>query len=419
MTEGLDEREHASRPMDPAADAAAMLLRLGFAIFALVIPSATLLSRWVIVVLVPIGAVLILLAALLKGDFDRISRAVGRHLVGVPGLTAVFFALWAAMSLAWTPDPGVAAEKRFKTLGVLAIGTLAVLALPTRMRASNLHLVTIGAGLGAVLVLATTVQNTAGEPFWRVPAATPGRVAVMLATLVWAAAAWLLIKDRRVLAVGLLLATAGAILLGPASREAVLTLTVGAAVFALAWWRPDRAGASLGAAFGALVLGAPLLAGLFKAIGFAGPGRWWDLAMADPLRLLAGRGYDAAATARVGNRLPGDLSVGFLTDLWYDLGLIGAIGFALLGFFALRAAGRLGLELAPAALAGISAALTYAVLERGATQTWWLNGLTVFAVVLLSVERGRYRTVRPRADLKQRRSGDSPPLGVSESRAGL
>jgi hypothetical protein len=44
--------------------------------------------------------------------------------------------------------------------------------------------------------------------------------------------------------------------------------------------------------------------------------------------------------------------------------------------------------------------VTFAILDRAATQTWWFNGLAVFAIVLMSVERGRYRTVRPRAMLK-------------------
>ena len=62
-------------------------------------------------------------------------------------------------------------------------------------------------------------------------------------------------------------------------------------------------------------------------------------------------------------------------------------------------AGKLGLELGPSALAALSAAFVFALLERGAAQTWWLNGMVVFAIMLMSVERGRYRTVRPRAQV--------------------
>ena len=82
-------------------------------------------------------------------------------------------------------------------------------------------------------------------------------------------------------------------------------------------------------------------------------------------------------------------------------------------FYAFRAVGRFGLEVAPLALAGLASAFTYALIERGATQTWWMNGMTVFAIVLLSVERGRYRTVRPRASMKRRVNSGEADDGTS------
>lgn len=84
--------------IDPAAKAAGVLLRLGFAIFAVVIPSAALMSRWVIVVLVPIGAVLIILAALLRSDPARLSERSFTLLASVPGLASLMLAIWAAAS---------------------------------------------------------------------------------------------------------------------------------------------------------------------------------------------------------------------------------------------------------------------------------------------------------------------------------
>jgi hypothetical protein len=100
--------------------------------------------------------------------------------------------------------------------------------------------------------------------------------------------------------------------------------------------------------------------------------------------------------------VPLTIPISLLTDMWFDLGLLGALGLSILAFAALQAAGRLGFEVAPLALAGIASAFTYAAIAVGATQTWWMNGMIVFAVVLLSVERGRYRTVRPRAAVKGR-----------------
>jgi hypothetical protein len=394
---------------DPAVAAAAMLLRLGFAIFAIVLPSAILMSRWVIVVLVPIGAILIILSAVLRGDPFRVLRDLARSLWSVPGLTGLSLVLWALLSLGWTGQPGAAADKIFKTVGVVVLGLLAVHALPARMRATNLHLITIGVALGALLILASVVAQTLGFALLRFPSGTPGRTAIMLTCLGWAAAAWLMIKDRRLLAAILIVLVAGVALFGP-TTNAIAPMAVGLIVFALAWSAPERAGTGLGTLAAAIILLAPivalaarLLANVFGLPGdgsLAQFGAWWGHAAAEPLRLMTGWGFNAAHAAREAGQMPVTVPISLLTDTWYDLGLLGAIGFAILVFSAMQAAGRSGLEVAPLALAGLAAAFTYAVIAIGAIQTWWMNGMMVFAVVLLSVERGRYRTVRPRAALR-------------------
>jgi hypothetical protein len=172
---------------------------------------------------------------------------------------------------------------------------------------------------------------------------------------------------------------------------------VGLVVFSIAWAMPERAGKGIAATAAGLVLAAPLLTGLLKALGFARAGAWWDIIQLDGLRILTGRGFDAANFAREKALVEGTLPFSFVSDIWFDLGILGALGVAMLVYFMFRAAGRYGLEVAPLALAGLSSAFTYAFLERSATQTWWLNGMAVFAIALASVERGRYRTVRPRA----------------------
>lgn len=402
--------------VDPAADAAAMLLRLGFAIFALVIPSATLMSRWVIVVLVPIGAVLLILAAILKGDPSRVLGQLGASLGNVPGLTAVLLALWAIASLLWAPNPATGAERLFKALGVVLLGTLAVQALPRKMRASNLHLLTIGVALGALLILAASLGEHFGITALRFPSATPGRAAILLSCLGWVGAAWLLIKDRRSLAVVLMALVFLAALFGP-SGDAVLPIGIGFLVFAIAWVAPERAGTLLGALTGGVVLFAPLIVFLSGALSDLPPLKpgnileklalWRDLMLTDPVALLTGRGFEAAVLAREAGRIPSDAPVTLISDIWFDLGLIGALGLAIVAFGVFRAVGRFGLEVAPLALAGLASAFVYALVERGATQTWWLNGMVVFALVLMSVERGRYRTVRPRASVKKEAPDES------------
>ena len=383
---------------DPAADAAAMLLRLGFAIFALVIPSATLMSRWVIVVLVPIGAMLIILSSLLRADSARLSVRALSHLASGPGLACLLLVSWALVSLLWTPVRWEAAEKLFKLLGVVLLGFFAVIALPQRMRATNLHLITIGVALGATLILIGSVSALLGQPVLRFPRATPERVVILLTVLGWIGAAWLLIKNRRSMAFALMVLVIAAIALGP-NRAAFGPLAASLLVLALAWNRPEAAGRIVGLVVAAAILLLPFASAFGSQLGMAGLERWWQMILDEPLHFLTGRGFDAGNAARVIGVIGPELPVSLISDLWFDLGVLGALFFAIPIAWAFIAAGKLGYELAPATLAALSAAMTVALFDRNATQTWWFHGLTVFAIVLMSVERGRYRTLRPRAEI--------------------
>jgi hypothetical protein len=394
--------------LDPAADAAAILLRVGFAIFALVVPSATLMSRWVIVVLVPIGAILIILAAILRGDFWRLRQALAGFFASPVGFLAVCLMVWTLMSLIWTPAPLEAADRVFKSSGVLALGVLAAFALPERMRASDLHLVTIGVALGAFLILLSLVLAFFGNSILIIPAATPGRVAVLLTVLVWAAAAWLLIKNSKPIAGALVVGVLAVAMFGPA-REALIPMLASLLVFGLARFDQHKTGLALAVLIGLAVLGGPILAGLAYGLasGFdlsqqsilARIAQYWAILADDPLHIITGRGFDAAYFARAAGFIPASAPVGLLADIWFDLGLLGAVGLAGLMVMACLAARRMEAELAPATLAGLIAAFTFAVIDRGATQTWWLNGLAVMGIVLAGVARGRYRTLRPKAHL--------------------
>ncbi|MFN7322039.1 MAG: hypothetical protein ACK5TM_13585 [Methylobacterium sp.] len=383
---------------DPAADAAAMLLRLGFAIFALVIPSATLMSRWVIVVLVPIGAVLIILSSLLRADSARLSDRALSHLASGPGLACLLLVSWALVSLLWTPVRWEAAEKLFKLLGVVLLGFFAVIALPQRMRATNLHLITIGVALGATLILVGSVSALLGQPVLRFPPATPERIVILLSVLGWIGAAWLLIKNRRSMAFALMVLVIAAIALGP-NRAAFGPLAASLLVLALAWNRPKAAGRMVGLVVAAGILLLPFASAFGSQLGMAGLERWWQMILDEPLHFLTGRGFDAGNAARVIGVIGPELPVSLISDLWFDLGVLGALFFAIPIAWAFIAAGKLGYELAPATLAALSAAMTVALFDRNATQTWWFHGLAVFAIVLMSVERGRYRTLRPRAEI--------------------
>lgn len=298
-------------------------------------------------------------------------------------------------------------EKFAKTLGVLILGFFAVISLPPRMRATNLYLITIGVVLGATLILVGSLSTLAERPLLRFPAATPERVSVLLTVLGWLGAAWMIIKNRNRLAVALIALVIVAIVFGP-TRVTFLPLVASLVALAIAWNNPEQAGRLIGFGFAGLILSLPLLAGLAAFVGVEGMDRWWAVIRDDPQRIVAGRGFDAGSAARIAGRFTPDQPASLVSDLWFELGLLGASLFALLIATAFKLSGRLGYELAPAAIAALSAAVTFSILDRATTQTWWLNGLAVFAIVLMSVERGRYRTVRPRAMLKSRPVDQKP-----------
>jgi hypothetical protein len=266
------------------------------------------------------------------------------------------------------------------------------------MRATNLHLITIGVALGATLILVGSVSALLGQPVLRFPLATPERVVILLTVLGWIGAAWLLIKNRRSMAFALMVLVIAAIALGP-NRVAFGSLAASLLVLALAWNRPEVAGRIVGLAVGAVILLLPLGSAFGSMLGMPGLERWWQMILDEPLRFLTGRGFDAGNAARVIGVIGPELPVSLISELWFDLGVLGALFFAIAVAWAFIAAGKLGYELAPATLAALSAAMTVALFDRNATQTWWFNGLAVFAIVLMSVERGRYRTVRPRAEI--------------------
>ena len=341
---------------------------------------------------------LIILSSLLRADSARLSDRALSHLASGPGLACLLLVSWALVSLLWTPVRWEAAEKLFKLLGVVLLGFFAVIALPQRMRATNLHLITIGVALGATLILVGSVSALLGQPVLSFPPATPERIVILLSVLGWIGAAWLLIKNRRSMAFALMVLVITAIALGP-NRAAFGPLAASLLVLALAWNRPEAAGRIVGLAVAAAILLLPFASAFGSQLGMAGLERWWQMILDEPLHFLTGRGFDAGNAARVIGVIGPELPVSLISDLWFDLGVLGALFFAIPVAWAFIAAGKLGYELAPATLAALSAAMTVALFDRNATQTWWFHGLAVFAIVLMSVERGRYRTLRPRAEI--------------------
>ncbi|RYY15118.1 MAG: peptide ABC transporter permease, partial [Alphaproteobacteria bacterium] len=88
-----------------------------------------------------------------------------------------------------------------------------------------------------------------------------------------------------------------------------------------------------------------------------------------------------------------------LFELWYELGLVGAFAAAFALHAAIRRAGREASVLVPGAMAAFASAFLIACIGVGMTVMWWLTTLALAVLVFVAVERGQFRTRRPKASL--------------------
>ena len=200
---------------DPAADAAALLRRLGFAILMIGLPVVALVTRRGVVVLAPIGVALLAIAAVIDGDHRGISVGVASlfgRLAGIAGLVALG---WAVLSLAWAPFAAPAGERLGNLAATLALGAAGYLALPVRMRSANLYPLAIGVGLAALVAIGLLLAES--RPAWDEETLTRDRGVVALSLLVWPAAAWLHSRGRDLQSVAIVLAVAIATGLAPSA----------------------------------------------------------------------------------------------------------------------------------------------------------------------------------------------------------
>lgn len=391
---------HRSPQRDPAAEAAALLRRLGFAILMVLLPVVALLTRRGVVVLAPIGIALLVIAAVIDGEQRRIGASLGGLFTRVAGVAGLVALGWAALSLAWTPFVGPAAERIGNLAATLVVGLLGYLALPERMRSANLYPLAVGVGAAAILAVALALES-AGVVDDAAVALDRGIVA--LALLVWPAAAWMHSRGRDVQAVALVLATAIATGLAP-SALAFTGFAAGALVYLVAASRPDTAARVLAWGGAGLILAAPAIAVLAGPFEGRAPGgllsgfeAWRGMILADPLRLVTGLGFETSLRGRaVGLVAPGAPATS-LFQIWIDLGLVGAAALALTFWGAVSGAARIHAAVAPGALSALGAGYAMVVAGAGYTQMWFVTSAVMAALLFAAVERGQFRTKRPKA----------------------
>jgi hypothetical protein len=388
----------AARPSlgDPAAEAARLLCRLALIILMIITPIAELFSYGAIYVLLPVGATILVIAGWLSSGLRGLR--LGDALLTSIGLAALFLILWSGLSLAWAPFPADGVARFVSVFSTGLIVLLAVSFLPERTRAPNLYLLPIGV---AVAAIATGLLVLFGpQSFWKGPDpdhTLAQRCLVSISILLWPALGALALRERWGLAACLALAVTAAAL--AAFLQIVLVaIALGAIVYTIAVANSRRIAGVAAAFFAALVLLAPIfvvfavllsdwtqLPNSGAAVG--------DMVVAQWPRLITGHGLGTAAQGIEFGALPPDTPRSILFTIWYELGLLGAVAFAVLGFRVFVAAGRTQPHVAPPLLAGLVAGLTIALWGTETTQLWWisLNGLDAIAFALLFKAHPRFK----------------------------
>ncbi len=408
-----------------AVDAAALLRRFGFAVLVILAPLAAVVSRRGLVILVPIGIALIVLATFLESEGREPLRTARQALVGPAGALAAFLAFWAGLSLLWSPFPAEAAERLFNLVGIGIVAFLAVAALPKRMRVSNLYLMPIGAGMAALLALWVGLRPGAVSAL-DVDPSIIDRGLLLLVIVTPAAVSWLASKDRFVSCFLLVGAVTAALLVGEA-WAALTALALGAIVFGIATIDTTTGRWVCMALVPGLVIVAPALPFLMRPasklmFGSTHPRvemvrSWGRIVYDDPARLFTGHGLDTALRAKLAGLVPTSAPSGILFEVWFELGFLGAIALALLLTRAVDGASRLQGGAGPGALMTITVAFALAAAGQGAAQAWWLVGLALAAITAVAVDRGQYRTTRPRTTTGPERSVQAAGIAVSTRRA--
>lgn len=416
-------RQNAQLPLDPALDAALLLRRIGFATLAVALPLASLVSRRAAVVLTPIGVILLVIAALIEAP-QEFRHKLRISITSRPGLILLSLVAWAILSLVWSPYISSASEKAANLSLAIGLGFAGAAALPERMRASNLNLAALGAGLAALFALLLLLIEAFGPVDSRAAneAGSVERGVSVVLIMSWPALAWLLSRERGLTALGLALVV-GMLALSRYEDGEATAMLFGAIAFGAVSANRALGSRLVGSALGGLIMIAPMLPFLLLPLlrispdafrNFAiGLDVWADIISSRPIQLITGHGLDTVLRGRTTGALPSEAPLTILFEIWYELGLVGALTSSLCLYFAVRAAGHMPGALAAGGVAAYTTAFALAAFGFASFQPWWLMTLTAVALLFTAIARGQYRTERPVAPLSLRpKSAQAPRPGV-------
>jgi hypothetical protein len=389
-----------------AKDAVGFLHRLGFAAMVGLMPAAAVVMRHAVVGIAPVGAILFSMATLIESEGRQPFNRMWKLIRTPPAAAILFLILWAGLSLLWTPFFEDASQRLVKAIGVGLAAFAALASMPARMRASDLYLIPLGAGIGALsaCVWVLTMPNAQTAIDGEGPILV--RTGLSVTLLAWPALAWLLMRSERVAAIVLALLVVGAALM-IGSPSVVIALIAGAAAFGLCAIAQRLTIAILSWGLAIAIMAAPLLPLVFApflamAVG-ADPtvpqplSIWRASVLAEPIRLLTGHGLDTALRSQLAGLVPLGAPQSVLFEVWYELGVLGASALAGLTALAIRASAGMGDSIAPCLVAAVVNLFAFACLGLVGSQTWWLTLIAVLSIAFSAVIHGRYGTRRPKA----------------------
>ncbi|MGB6324748.1 MAG: hypothetical protein WBG11_02950 [Methylocella sp.] len=395
----------ASRFSDTPAEASAkLLIWLGLAVLFVGLPCTGIFWRGAIYVVLPVGAILILLGALLDAP-PHAGRRLRDAIVSPAGGAALLVALWAGLSVIWTPFPAEAGKRFLQFAGATSLAVLAAVYLPQKTKTLDFYLLPGGIALASAATLTLAYFDTpwffGGFEF---DETLYERATITSIVLVWPALGFLSLRERWIAAAILAVLVAGVALAGFA-QVALLAMGAGAFTFAMAMSGPTQTARFFTWLFAPLILFSPLLPLLYRlALWMTGfnPGAgsaamliWSELVVSQWPRLITGHGLDFVHRGLSLGYLPEGTPRSLLLVLWFDFGLVGAAGFTVLVVQAFRTAGRLPVKTAPALLAGLVSILTIAILGIATSQIWWVTLLDCAAIAFALLVKGVDRAQRP------------------------
>ena len=391
---------------DAAGDAAQLLSRVGYVVLALAAPSAVALSSRAIFVLFPIGVALLIVAAALDPVAGFVERIGGVAKSPAAWAALALFA-WAALSLLWSPFPASGAQLLLK-LAATALATLVVMASEREhMRATDLYFYPIGVLLTMATILLLWFAAQQGfEP-------EGGRIyqgCTAMVVMLFPALGGLAARGRNGYARTLMmLALAYVFAVGAAATAAAVL--VGFAVLSFAISDIRRTVADLSWLAAGLVLISPLIPAIAptlshwlfhaKLASLAAPyptlGAAASLILHDELRLMTGHGIDTVVRGVEAGLLPALSPRVCVFEIWYELGIVGALAAAAAVWLGFRAIGDMAPRLAPYVAATFACDLTLGFLAQDFTQMTWVTLLAMSALAVGAAARSQYRTTRPSA----------------------